>query len=212
MKRQIFVLLGVFLVFSLACGWFDDDATNISYTETIPIEFPIDADALCPEELDCAEDSVEAPTDHPLTAIKNGVDLDIIEISGNKKLEDYVGVFRSIEITQIDYEVKDNELSFDLPPVELYLGPLGAESPSDDGVFELTTIPEIAAKTNKAGAAPVSEASRSATNDLLQSLRLATVIYAKPVVKEGQPLPPSGSTELSLKMKIKFTVNPQDAL
>ena len=212
MKRSILVFLGFLVAFSIACGWFDDDVTNISYTETVPVGFPINADALCPGDAGCGEETVESPADQPLLPIKNGVDLDIIELTGNKELKKFVGVFRSIEITSIGYETKANDLSFDLPPMKLYLGPLGATSPNDDGVFELTTIPEIVAGTNKVGDAPVSEASRAATNDLFQQLRFATVLYAKPVVKKGQSFPPKGSTDLNLKLQIKFTANPQDAL
>jgi hypothetical protein len=212
MKRASLIFLSVFVVFSLACGLLEDEATNISYTEQIPLDFPIDADALCPTGTDCTASSTPAPVATPLLPIELAADIDVVELTGNEELRKFTGAFRSIEITGIDYEVRGNDLTFDLPPVKLYLGPHGSDSADDEGVVLLTTIPEVPAGENKSGSAPVSDAGRSASSDLLQDLKLSAVIFAEPVVEEGQPLPPSGSADMDLDINVKFTVNPQDAL
>lgn len=212
MKRAWFVFLSVFALSSLACGLFDDDVTNISYTETVPISFSVNADLLCPSDVDCSENTAPAQRDITLKAIDLGAGIDIVELTGNKKLKDFTGVFRSIEITKVHYETKKNNLTFDLPPMKLYMGPAGATSYRDAGVFELAEIPQVPAGTNSSGAATVSRDGRSASSELLQNLKLGAVLYAKPVIKRGQPFPASGSADLGFKLDIKFTANPADAL
>lgn len=212
MKRAWFVFLSVFVLFSLACGWFDDDVTNISYTETVPLSFSVNADLLCPGDVNCSENTAPAQRNISLKTIEFGAGVDVVELTGNKKLKDFTGVFRSIEITRVHYETSKNSLTFDLPPMKLYMGPAGSSSITDAGVFELAEIPEVPAGTNSSGAATVNRNGRSASSDLLQNLKLGAVLYAKPVIKRGQPFPASGSADLGFKLDIKFTVNPADAL
>lgn len=212
MKRASLIFLSVFVIFSLACGLLDDDATNIDYTESLPIKFSINAGALCPSDVDCAGDTTPAPADTPLTDIDIGTGIDVVELSGNKELAKFKGVFRSIEVTQIEYSSLQNTLTFDLPAMTVYMGPKGATSSTDRGVVALTTIPAIPAGENIHGSAPVSDEGRSKSNDLLQELKLSTIIFAEPMVKKDQPLPPSGSANIKLDIDVKFTVNPQDAL
>lgn len=213
MKRASLIFLSVFVIFSLACGLLDDDVTNISYTETLPLKFPINAGALCPSGDDeCAGDTVAAPIDKSLMDIDIGTSIDVVEMSGNKELAKFKGVFRSIEITQIKYSSLQNTLTFDLPEMTVYMGPKGASSSTDRGVVALTTIPEIPAGKNLNGIAPVSDAGRSKSNDLLQELKLSSIIFAEPTIKKGQDLPPSGSANIKLDIDVKFTVNPQDAI
>lgn len=212
MKRASLVFLSVFVIFSLACGLLDDEDTNVSYTESIPLNFSVNAGALCPEDVDCANDSTPAPADTPLDSIDIGTSIDVVEMSGNQDLEKFKGKFRSIEITQIAYASKNNTLTFDLPAMTVYMGPAGATSSTDAGVVALTTIPAIPAGDNITGTAPVDDAGRSKSNDLLQELKLSSIIFAEPVVKKDQPLPPSGSANINLDIDLKFTANPQDAL
>jgi len=213
MKRASLIFLSVFILFSLACGLLDDDeVTNITHTETIPLSFPINAGALCPSDVDCAGDTTPAPVTTPLDPIDLGTSIDVIELTGNKELGKFKGVFRSIEITQIKYSSLQNTLTFDLPAMTVYMGPQGATSSKDAGVVALTTIPAIAAGSNVNGAVPVTEAGRSKSNDLLQELKLSSIIFAEPVVEKGQPLPPSGSANIKLDIDVKFTVNPLDAI
>lgn len=212
MKRASLIFLSVFVIFSLACGLLDDEDTNISYTETIPMEFPVNAGALCPTGVDCASAATPAPVDTPLQTIDQGTSIDVVELTGNDKLTKFKGVFRSIEITQIKYSSLQNTLTFDLPEMTVYMGPIEATSSKDEGVVKLTTIPSIPAGSNTQGAAIVSEEGRSKSSDLLKELKLSSIIFAEPVVKKGQDLPPSGSANIKMDIDVKFTVNPQDAL
>lgn len=209
MERQSMIFLAVLAIFSLACGLIDDEDTNITYEEEIPQSFTVNADGLCQN---CPSEQAPAPADQELTPIELAKDIDVVAETGNDKLDDYAGSFRSIEITRIDYKVEGNDLTFDLPPTTLYVGPMGSESKDDEGVVQLATIPSIAAETNKSGTAEVSDSSRSASSDLFKDLKLSSIVYAEPMVKEGQPLPPSGSAKITLTIHVAFTANPQDAI
>lgn len=212
MHRQSLIFLVVLAGFSLACGLLDDDATNVSYTEQIPYSFDVDANNLCPQSMDCSQTPTNAPADQELQPIEFASDVDIVEETGNEKLRDFTGVFRSIEVTRIDYKVEGNDLTFDLPPTTLFIGPKGAQSKDDEDVVELATIPTVPAGENKSGAATVSDEGRSASADVFQNLKFAAVVYATPMIKQGQQLPPSGNAKVTLTIHVKFTANPQDAV
>ncbi len=212
MERHSLVFLTVLAVFSMACGLLDDSSTNISFNEEVPYSFTIDANKLCPQNIDCSASQATAPADQQLQPIEFAKDVDIVQATGNDKLTKYTGVFRSIEVTQIDYKVASNQLTFDLPPTTVYVGPLGSKSKDDDGVVKLATIPAVSAGANKSGTAQVSEAGRSASADIFQKLKFGAVVFAEPVVKKGQKLPPSGTANETLTIHLKFTANPQDAI
>lgn len=213
MERQSVVFLFVLAVFSLACGLIDDDDTNITYDEDIPFSFEVNADELCPQgEAFCSESTASSPVEHELEPIEVQYDIDVVERTGNEKLRDFAGAFRSIEITSIDYETQNNTLTFDLPTTTLYLGPKGAQTRDAEGVIKLATIPSIPAGENISDKALVSGESRSASSDLLQNLEMSTVVYSQPVVAQGQPLPPSGSATVKITINVEFTANPQDAV
>ncbi len=212
MERQSAVFLAVLVIFSLACGIIDDEDTNVTYEEAIPQSFTIDANQLCPQDVDCSANQQPAPADQALEPVEVVKDIDVVEETGNDKLDDFAGAFRSIEITAIDYKVEGNDLTFDMPDTTIYVGPMGSTSKDDEGVVELATIPSIPAKENKSGSARVSASSRSASSDLFQDLKLSTVVFAQPEVKKDQPLPPSGDAKMTLTIHVKFTANPQDAL
>ncbi|QDG54701.1 hypothetical protein FIV42_29340 [Persicimonas caeni] len=212
MERQSLIFLAVLVIFSLACGIIDDDDTNVSYEEEVQQSFTVDANQLCPERIDCQANQQPSPSDEELQPIEVTKDIDVVAETGNQELADFAGAFRSIEITAIDYKAENNDLTFDLPPTTLYVGPMGVTSKEDEGVVELATIPAIPAGENKTGQAQVSDSSRAASSELFKDLKLSTVVFAQPVVKKDQPLPPSGSTKLTLTIHVKFTANPQDAL
>jgi hypothetical protein len=210
MERRAITFLFVLAAFALACGLIDDEDTDISIEESFGFGFDIDADSLCPQDTDCSADPEPAPAEQELPAIEISHNIDIVDETNNEELRDYAGMFRSIEITRIDYETTDNTLSFDLPPTTIYIGPHGSSETGDEGVVELTTIPEIGAGQNKSGTAEVAQSNRSAFSELFQNLRFSPILYAEPVVKEGQDLPPTGTATMDLTVYVKFTANPQD--
>jgi hypothetical protein len=212
MERHSLIFLSVLVLFSLACGLLEDEDTNVTYPVDFSKSFSIDADQLCP---DCPDETAPAPSDRELDPIEFAAEIDIVEQTGRSELRDYTNAFRSIEITRIDYAVAGNDLTFDLPPTTLYLAPMGVDSKDHEDAVKLATIPAtgvIAAGENKSGKAKVADEGRSASSELLQNLELSTILFAQPVVKEGQPLPPSGSASMKVTIFVEFTANPQDAI
>ncbi|MGM0556299.1 MAG: hypothetical protein ACQEVA_07955 [Myxococcota bacterium] len=207
MERSAVVFLAVISMFALACGFLNEDG-DVTFTPGIPVEFTVDANELCPEGQDCSEEQTAAPMDQELAEIETDVDVDVVEQTGNEKLSQYAGNFKSIEIVAIEYEVKNNDLTFDLPESDLYIGPIPAETTEDEGVAKLATIPTVAAGTNPSGTAEVAQAGREVSSEQLKQLKLSAILQATPVVKEGQPFPPSGSADVKLTIKVKFVANP----
>lgn len=222
MKRSLIALLAVLGVFALACGFLDSELATVTYEDSFPVEFTIDANELCVDELewDCEGDTVELPEgeNRELIAIEFGVDADIVEAleeGGDGDIPDAREVtqrMRSIQITSIGYAADDNDLTFDLPDLDIHIAPLGARSPDDDGTVHLTTIPSISAGENDTGDAPVRDSAREPSSELFQGLQFALIPSATPTVREGQPFPPSGDTEITLTFNIKLEANPLDEL
>ncbi len=212
MTRSALLFLAVISLFSLACGWFDDELTDITYREKVPVSFPINADILCPEGVDCSENSTNAANDIELMEIEFDVQIDVVESMGNAKLQDVASRLRTIEITSIDYEIRDNTLNFDLPDIKIYLGPKGTEKHNAAGALELTTIPSTAAGKSVSGNAPTVAANKQSLNELLKTLQFSAIPYAKPVIKKGKPFPPTGKADLKLTLNLKLVANPLDAI
>lgn len=215
MKRYVIALLAVFGLFSLACGFLDSDdareALTVTYHEDFDVgPFDVDANEICPPDAECGEESVPAPEDVELMPIEFNLDVDIVEAMGNDDLRDISSRLRSIEIESIDYEVANNDLTFDLPDIEIYVAPLGTEDSADEEAIHLTTIPSTPAEEDAAGNAPVQSENREPSSDLFKELAFSAIPVAQPVVKEGQPFPPSGAAEVKLTINLKLTANPTD--
>lgn len=200
------------LMSALACSWSDEqeEILDVTYEEDFDTDIPINADALCPAGTDCSATSAPAPVDTELQPIDVSVDIDIVEQTGQQKLADYAGKFKSIQVTKIEYEAVENNLSFDLPAFTLYTGPVGTEETDAAGTYALATIPVIPAGVSAKGEGVVNAANVQEVSALIQSLRLALLAKATPVVKQGQPLPPTGKTTLKIVVYVKFVANPAD--
>lgn len=216
MQPTKLLLIALLAIPFAGCGLFDEDrleeALNITYTEDFEIELPIDANALCPAGADCMGEVVESPQNRPLQPIEIAVDLDIVSLTGNAELAQYAGKFRSVGITRIAYAAPNNTLTFDLPPINLYVGPLGTKKGNASGAVKIATIPAIPAKMAASGDAMIDEANKVPASDLVKSLQTALVTDAAPEVKRGQPFPPSGANNLKLTVYVTFTANPADAV
>lgn len=209
-------LLGFTLLSILACGWFgedlQEDALDVTYTADFDFDLPLDANALCPTGLDCSEAAVPAPVDRELMPIEINVDLDIVEQTMKPELADYAGKFKRIQISKITYEATNNDLTFDVPPLNLYIGPVGAEKPTDEGVIALATTPVVVKMTNGQLEATINEANRDQISALIQSLQVSAVAQATPVVKKGEQFPPSGKVDLKVTIFVTLVANPADAI
>ena len=215
MKRSIIALMVILGLFALACGFLDPEdareAATITYHEDFDVgPFEIDADEICPPDADCNEDSAPSPTDVELMPVEFNIDIDIVDAIGKEELRDISSRLRSLEITSIDYEVADNDLTFDLPDLDIFVAPIGTEDSEDEEAILLTTIPTTPAGQDASGNAPVIEANREASSDLFKTLEFTALPTAQPVVKEGQPFPPSGSAEVTLTINLRLVANPTD--
>ncbi len=209
MKRPFIAFLSLLAIFALACGFLDSEIATVTYEEGLPVTIPIDANELCPEDRDCTEDSEPSPTNVTLKPIEVSHDVDIVE-AADGDLKDIAQRLRSIEITSIDYHTEDNDLTFDIPELDFYVAPEGTDDIDDDGVIPLTTVPVIDAGEDDSGRAPVEEQNLEPASDLFKELKYALLAEAQPVIREGQPMPPSGDADYELTINIRITANPLD--
>ena len=202
--------LSVLGFFALACGFFDSEIATVTYEEAIPIDFDIDADELCPADQECGEEQAPTDEDIELDPIEESFEIDIVEKTGNDELRDVTSRMRSLEITSIDYEVTDNDLTFDLPEVDIFVAPVGVEDTDHEDSILLTTLPSVPAETDDEGRADVIEENRQASSELFKKMEFEALPRAQPVIQEGQPFPPSGTAEIVLTINIMITANPTD--
>lgn len=196
-----------------ACGYFGRDDADVSYDVEAPIEFPeFDAAKLCPANQDCEGNAAPAPQERPLDPLDVEVDVDIVKLSGVDELATYSGKFRTITVSKITYSVEPNTLTFDLPAVDLYLAPLGTESSMSNAAVKFATIPPTPAGTvvSEEDATIIVE-NDAQISDLLKSLQLSALAASTPVVKKGQPFPPSGKAKIKATLFVTFTANALDA-
>ena len=210
------LLLSLTVVGLIACGWFgesiQEDDLDVTYTVDFDFDLPVDANVLCPAGADCSAAAIPAPADRELSPIEVNVDLDIVQETGEPKLADYAGKFKRIQISRITYEATGNSLTFDVPPMTLYLGPVGAKKPTEMGVLELATTPTVAKGTNGVQNATINEMNRDKLSALIQSLSVGAIAQATPVVKQGEPFPPSGKVDIKVTIYVTFVANPADAI
>lgn len=219
MKRPLLVLLAILGIASLACGLLDSEAATITVEEGFPFDFVVDADEACAgfedDEFDCDGDSEEAPEDIELPPIEVGEEIDLIEVTDDERLEDIADRIRTLTITGIEYEVTDNDLTFNLPEVEIFVAPVDVESTDHDDAVHLTTIPETPAGED---VSPAEEAEvegedrQQAASDIFKQLDFTILARGRPKVEQGQEFPPSGSAEVELTFNIKVEGNPTDEL
>lgn len=212
MKRQIIGLVAVLGLFGLACGLLDDDATTVTYYESIPVQFDLDANQFCDAgaDFDCEDDQREADAEIELGHIQEGDDIDIVERTGNEELRDIGQRLRTLEITSIGYQVSDNDLTFDLPEIDLFIGPIGTDDVEDDDVVYLTSVPQTDAGTDAEGDAPVDEENREASSEYFRQMEFAGLTALEPKIREGQLVPPSGDAQVEVTINIKIQANPRD--
>ncbi|TXD39905.1 hypothetical protein FRC96_06440 [Lujinxingia vulgaris] len=212
MTRPTLTLIAALGASSLACGFLDEEIATITYEEGIPFDFEVNADALCPTDVDCDAEPQPAPEAVELDPIEFDIAVDIVEASGNDELQGIGQRLRSVEITSIDYEITDNSLNFEMPSIDIYVGPLDATSPEDDGTILLTTIPSTTAGEDASGRAPAVEENLEASSELFKSLQFAAIPSSQPRIEEGQPFPPRGTANVKLTINIKLVANPLDAI
>lgn len=211
--RPMLILLAVLTAFALGCGLVDSEVATITYNESVVIDVPVNADNLCPPaDPACEGEPVAIDRDVELVPVEFGIDVDVIEATGKPELANLADRLRSIEVTSIKYAAAQNTLSFDMPPTKLYVGPIGRDTHSSQGMVELATIPEIPAGEQKSGTAPVKAANASAASERFKALKFSAVPYSAPTIKRGQNFPPSGQASVKVTINFKITANPLDGI
>jgi hypothetical protein len=206
------ILIGIVAISGLACGFLDSEAATVTYEEAIPIIFSVSAGQLCPPDADCEAPAQPAPQDIELLAIELTVPIDLVEATGNEELRSISSRMRSMEITSIDYVVSDNDLTFDLPEIEIHVAPPNVDDPSASTSVHLTTLPVIPAGSDVTTNAPVRDAAVEPASDLFKELHFNALGNGTPTVAEGQPFPPSGAADLEMTVNIRIVANPIDSL
>ena len=206
--------LGLVLTLLPSCGYFSKDDLDVTYTEDFSVNLPtIDSNMLCPSGQDCSGQGVTAEMERALNPIELDVEIDIVEKTGRKELADYAGKFKSINISKIEYAIKGNTLTVDLPEANIYLAPAGVKTGSDPNAVLMAVLPETPAGMSvDAGTAMLQAENSAQLSELIQSLQLSAIAEAQPVVKKGQPFPPSGKATLSLTIYVTLVDNPADAI
>jgi len=114
-----------------------------------------------------------------------------------------------ITVSKLTYDVSQNSLNLDLPPIDLFLGPQGTTKVTDPNVTRFATVPAIphgATVTN--GNIPVEPAANSVFENIGMHLGTPFVFLAKTrvVVPGGTPAP-MGALTLTVKGRLSAKPN-----
>ncbi|GEM_PF-2493098 len=227
--RRFFVLATVFAVtLAAGCGWLKDDIedlTTVDISAEIPAEFPVDASEACStaiEGIDSCDQggTAPAPMRIELDPIEFDLNVDVVEATGKSRLGDAVDRLESVTITSIDWEVRDNSLSFNLPETSLYVGEFDAESRNHESAFSVAKIPSVPAETDDSGTSQVSDEDQSKLSDLLigddketdEKLKLSVIPYTVPRIEQGQDVPPNGSATIDVTINAEFVATPKSVV
>ena len=114
-----------------------------------------------------------------------------------------------ITVNKLSYDVSQNSMNIDLPPVDLFLGPQGATKPSDPGVVKFATVPSIQHGTTVTnGNIPVDAAANSVFETIGMHLGTPFVFLAQTrVVIPGGTPPPAGALTLTIKGQLSAKPN-----
>lgn len=210
MKKFVLSLLVVLGLFALACGLLDEEATTITYEAAIPIEFSIDSADFCS---DCPDEQADAVESFELDPLEANIPIQAsdFQVVGDFDIREITRRMRSMEITSIDYVVGDNSLTFDLPPLDVFVAPLSVTEVGQAGSVHLTTVPQAPAGTDVDANAPVRSEARDPASDLFKELDFRALFTAVPRIEEGQPVPPSGKADIQLIVNVRIVANAVEA-
>lgn len=215
LQRFPWALAVVFSAASLTgCGLFsddpDDDPFDVVYEESVPVEFTISDEQLCPPTEDCSVDAEPSPGEVPLPEVEFAVPIDIVEITGNEELREVSSRFKSVEIVSIDYEIAPNTLNIPSPELDIHMGPETAMRRDAQSVFFLANLPSAQPMTEDSGTVEVEQDARDQSSELFKDLKFTVIPYGQKTIQEGELFPPQGETDYTVTFNLKFTVNPTE--
>jgi len=114
-----------------------------------------------------------------------------------------------ITVNKLTYDVNQNTLNVDLPPVDLYVGPQGSTKVSDPGVVKFATVPAIPHATTLAnGNIPLDAAANQVFENIGMHLGTPFVFLAQTqVVLPGGTPAPTGALTLTIKGQLSAKPN-----
>lgn len=118
-----------------------------------------------------------------------------------------LGTVETIEVMEAEYALPRNELTFDLPEIEIFWGPEGAVAVDPAmGVVQLGTIPPIPAGSTSSGAVALSAEGVGALSDYLvrTSRRVRFFARARVDFAPGDPFP-AGSARITVDLAVRVT-------
>jgi len=114
-----------------------------------------------------------------------------------------------ITVNKLTYDVNQNSLNVDLPPVDLFVGPQGTTKVSDPGVVKFATVPSIPHGTTKTdGNIPIDAAANQVFENIGMHLGTPFVFLAQTrvVIPGGTPAP-TGALTLTIKGQLSAKPN-----
>ncbi len=139
--------------------------------------------------------------EYPLTI--GVVDVDLV--SGNAQLAANRDKIEAVEITEVTATPMTNTLTAATPPIDIYVGPAGATSPSQ--AVLVATLPAIPAGSRAAGVATIDAAGQAEAQALLLSFDFVIIPVATLSVSAGETVP-GGEADLRVALGIKAIIDP----
>lgn len=206
------------------------DDGEVSNPPTIPTEFPTEVDVEeCDENGNCASTTVD---------ISQWLDEDGLGLDVSNQLSTAIGVdlreelgdeldqigdpsqIDTVSITRLAVDYKENTLTFDVPAVDLYIGPGGLDTDdaaaliSAGSVTKVGTLERRGQGTGPANVEFVSGGS-DRFSDAIKSLEFTAVmavpdsetINLREGAAQGTLQKPGGEAEVTLQVEVTFTVN-----
>ncbi|MSP59942.1 MAG: hypothetical protein EXR72_06305 [Myxococcales bacterium] len=212
------------------CLMLDSSAISIEYALQ-PQHFPQDFGALMGtvKDIPCASDAVCAVI--PLPAVANGkaqakcdagkcaihADVTIVQTIDLSKEQSFPSsvanssVVNAVVVNAVRFWAPTNTLSFDTPPIDLFVGSTAVNADTDPGAQRMGTVPVIPQGQTTAQASPknvtLTEAGKGALATFAKSFRTPfhVLAVAHVVVAAGQPVP-AGKIDLYVQPVVAFKI------
>lgn len=181
-------------------AWNSGTSTAFATVPTIPCA--ADADC-CPllvsaAGIDCSMLICDAPTQSCAFAVTVETPPQTVNLKDESpSLSKYSSQnILAITVSSISYTIPRNTLNVDLPPVDLFVAPLGTTTASDPAAIQFGTVPVIRAGSTSPGTVNVGKAGKAAFENIAKNFGTPFVFLsrARVVVPGGTPAPTGALT------------------
>lgn len=142
-----------------------------------------------------------APADASYPVAMSAVKVDLV--SSSTQLAANRDRVKSITLTGVTVTPRANTLTGATPPIDLYIGPAGATSPTE--AVKIATLPAIAAGSTAVVTASIDATGQQNAQQWLTSLDFTVIPVATLTVKKGQTVP-GGAADLHIVLGIEASV------